>query len=64
MVEGFLKGIWGKPATTGTGLMGIWGTIKRSPRTVIDTIASPMKVMKTVIMLVLVVVGYKLVTKK
>jgi hypothetical protein len=26
MAEGFLKGLWGKPAQQGTGMVGLWGT--------------------------------------
>ena len=44
MAEGFLKGIWGKPTQQGTGIMGIWGTIKRAPNSIFKTIMSPIKV--------------------
>ena len=43
MAEGFLKGIWGKPTQRGTGIMGIWGTIKRVPNSIFKTIMSPIK---------------------
>ena len=46
MVQGFLKGIWGKPAVHGTGLMGIWGTITKAPKTIFSAITTPLKIFK------------------
>ena len=43
MVEGFLKGIWGKPATRATGMVGLWGTITSAPSNLIGKITSPFK---------------------
>lgn len=43
MVEGFLKGIWGKPATNATGILGLWGTVTSTPSKLVDKITSPFK---------------------
>ena len=62
MAEGFLKGLWGKEASEGTGLMGMWGTVKDAPSSIFETITSPIGVMKTVVtgvVILLIYVGYK-----
>ena len=55
MVVGFLKGIWGKPAQQGSGLMGIWGTITKVPTTIYKGIMLPGKIIGT---LILLFIGY------
>ena len=62
MAEGFLKGVWGKPASQGTGVLGMWGTIKKTPTTIFKTITTPIGVMKVVIagaVVAMLYVGYR-----
>ena len=59
MVQGFLKGIWGKPATQGTGLMGIWGTITNAPKTIFGAITTPLKIFKYMAIAVVGLLLYK-----
>ena len=58
MVQGFLKGIWGKPATQGTGLMGIWGTITKAPKTIFGAITTPFKIFKYMAITVVAILIY------
>ncbi|MCK4667919.1 hypothetical protein KAU33_14280 [Candidatus Dependentiae bacterium] len=64
MAEGFLKGIWGKPAQQGTGVMGIWGTIKNLPNTMFKTITSPLKIISILIVGSILLILYKGYKKK
>ena len=49
MVEGFLKGIWGKPAQPATGLLGLWGSVTSVPKKLVSTITSPIKLITSII---------------
>lgn len=58
MAEGFLKGLWGKPAVEATGLMGLWGTIKSAPSRITGAIMSPLKLITYVILAAIAFIAY------
>lgn len=60
MVEGFLKGIWGKPATEGTGMMGLWGSITKAPKSIFGAIMTPFKI---IFYIIIVIVGILLYSR-
>ena len=60
MAEGFLKGIWGKPATQGTGMMGLWGTITKAPKNIFSAIITPFKI---IFYIIIIIVGILLYSK-
>ena len=51
MVEGFLKGVWGKPAQPATGLLGVWGTVKAAPGKVLSQLMNPFKFIKYIVII-------------
>ena len=59
MVEGFLKGIWGKKARPATGMVGIWGTITSAPSKLISKVTSPFKLITTMLVVGVGLLLYK-----
>ena len=46
MAEGFLKGLWGKPAQQGTGIVGLWDTATKhfpNPFKIVGSVGSLIK---------------------
>lgn len=63
MVVGFLRGLWGKPASGGTGLVGIWGSVTKAPKSIIGAVMTPFKIIAYIIVIIIGLLVYKRVKK-
>lgn len=59
MVVGFLKGLWGKPAQKGSGVMGLWGTITSVPNSIFKVVSTPFKIIAYAILGLIMLLLYK-----